>query len=305
MRRTTAVASCAKRAGAYLIAALRRPARGRLSRFGVLMATCLVALSASSAQAASRHSKRHAARDSLGQLVAAGTLHFCSDISSPPLEFFQRGTTPAGSDIDVGDALAKQLHLKPVWVNTVFSGIIPALEAGHCDVIMSQLFIKPARLKVINMVHYMNSHEALMVRRGNPLHIGGINDLCGRNVAAETGTTVALFLAAANKKCLAHHKAGVSVQTFLRDSDAVEQLGLKHVDAYGTTLETGSYDISKNKGEYQFAGKPFDKAPTGIGIRKNDPQLTHAIQRALKQIRKDGTYRKIFTEWGLKGDMIR
>lgn len=279
---------------------------GRGRHVGVVLALCLAAvISAFAGSAAASTRKASAAQASVGPLVAAGTLHFCSDISSPPLEFYKNGTDATGSDVALGDAIAAQLHLKPVWVNTAFSGIIPALQASHCDAIMSQLFDKPARRKVVSFVDYMNSSEAVLVRKGNPLHVSGIHGLCGHHVATETGTTVADFLTAESKKCQAAGKPAITVQTFLRDSDALEQLNLGHVDAYGTTLETGAYDISKNRSEFQVAGKPFGQIPTGIAVRKNDPQLLHAIQHAFAAVRAKGTYKSIMTKWGLTGDMIK
>ena len=181
-----------------------------------------------------------AAAASVGKLMQSGTIHYCSDISAPPLEFYANGTQASGSDIELGNAIAGKLGLKPVWVNTAFSGIIPALQANHCDAIISQLYDKPARRKVVNFVDYMNSSEALLVAKGNPHHITGLSALCGLPVAAETGTTISVDLAQQSKRCMSSGKKAIAVQTFLRDSDALEQLGLGHVDAYGTTLESGA-----------------------------------------------------------------
>jgi polar amino acid transport system substrate-binding protein len=269
------------------------------------VAVTAVAAIASIATVAQAGTRASAAGSSPGQLVAAGTIHYCSDISSPPLEFYKNGTTATGSDIAIGDAIAAKLKLKPVWVNTAFSGIIPALQANHCDAIISELFDKPARRKVVSFVDYMFSSSAILVRAGNPLHISGLAGLCGHHAAAETGTTIVDFFAAQSKQCTAHGKSAITVQTFLRDSDALEQLGLGHVDAYGTTVETGAYDMSKNHGHFQFAGKPFSPIPAGIAVRKNDPQLLGAIKSAFAAIKANGTYKSIMAKWGLTGDMIK
>jgi polar amino acid transport system substrate-binding protein len=247
----------------------------------------------------------NAASASVGKLMQSGTIHYCSDISAPPLEFYANGTQASGSDIELGNAIAGKLGLKPVWVNTAFSGIIPALQAGHCDAIISQLYDKPARRKVVNFVDYMNSSEALLVAKGNPHHIAGLTGLCGLNVAAETGTTISVDLAQQSKRCTSSGKKPITVQTFLRDSDALEQLGLGHVDAYGTTLESGAYDMTKNSGNYQFAGKPFGQILTGIATRKGDTQLHKAIAHAFAQVRADGQYKSIFAKWHLSGDELK
>ncbi|HLW94536.1 MAG TPA: ABC transporter substrate-binding protein [Solirubrobacteraceae bacterium] len=241
-----------------------------------------------------------------GALGQPGTIRYCSDISSPPLEFYKNGTTATGSDIDLGDAIAQTMGLKPVWVNTAFAGIIPALQAGHCDAIMSQLFDKASRRGVVDFVDYMNSSEAVLVAAGNPKHISGIAGLCGDKVAAETGTTITDFLTTQSKACAKAGKKPISVQTFLRDADALEQLALGHVDAYGTTLETGAYDMSKSThNEFQFAGKTFGQIPTGIATRKNDKSLHNAIAAAFATVMSNGTYHRIFAKWGLVADQLK
>ncbi len=238
----------------------------------------------------------------LGQ---AGTIRFCSDISSPPLEFYVNGQQPTGSDVELGNAIAHELGVRPVWVNTAFAGIIPALQAGHCDAILSQLFDKPSRRAVVNFVDYMNSSEAVLVRKGNPRHVTGIAGLCGLTVAAETGTTVTDYLAQQSKTCTAHGKKPIAVQTFLRDSDALNQLALGHVDAYGTTVETGGYDMSKNAGMFQIAGPPFGQILTGIATTKQNVALHRGIAAAFAALQRNGTYQKIMTKWGLKLDILQ
>ncbi len=239
-----------------------------------------------------------------GALGQPGTIRFCSDISSPPLEFYANGQQPTGSDIDLGNAIAGKLGVKAVWVNTAFSGIIPSLQAGHCDAILSQLLDKPARRSVVNFVDYMNSSQAIMVRKGNPAHVTGVSGLCGLTVAAETGTTITDYLATQSKDCVASGKKQIAVQTFLRDSDALSQLALGHVAAYGTTVESGGYDVSKNGGMFQLAGPAFGQIATGIATAKKNTALHDAIGSAFAALRKDGSYATIMTKWGLGPDEL-
>src|SRR4051794_5576074 len=145
----------------------------------------------------------------------------------------------------------------------------------------------------------MNSSEAIMVRKGNPDHVTGLSGLCGLSVAAETGTTVADFLATQSKACTASGKKPIAVQTFLRDSDALSQLGLGHVAAYGTTVESGGYDITKNGGMFELAGPAFGQIATGIATAKKDTALHGAIATAFAALRGDGTYKQIMAKWAL------
>ena len=271
---------------------------------GLLIAACGSSGGGSAGGSSSPAASSAAVKVPAGALGEPGSIRFCSDISAPPLEFYSNGQTPTGSDIDLGNAIAAQLGIKPVWVNTAFAGIIPALQAGHCDAILSQLFDKASRRSVVDFVDYMNSSEAVLVAKGNPHHITGIAALCGLSVAAETGTTVTDFLAAQSKKCTAAGKKAIAVQTFLRDSDALNQLGLGHVDAYGTTVESAGYAMSKTPGRYEIAGPPFGQIPTGIATTKQDTALHDAIAKAFAALQSNGTYPQIMTKWNLKPDIL-
>jgi polar amino acid transport system substrate-binding protein len=238
-------------------------------------------------------------------LVESGKLQFCSDIGTPPLESFGPGHKPEGSDIDIGTEIAKRLKLTPVWKNTAFSGIIPALQARNCDAILSQLFDKPERRQVVDFVDYMKSGEALLVPKGNPSGITGLDSLCGKTAAAENGTTIADLLRAQSKKCESAGKPSITVRLFLRDPDALQQLALKQVDAYGTTTETVSFVSAKQPDKYQLAGKPFANIDCGIATRKDNKPLHDAIAKTFASMQADGTVKKILAKWHLELDELK
>jgi polar amino acid transport system substrate-binding protein len=238
-------------------------------------------------------------------LVQPGRLQFCSDISTPPLESYGPGHKPQGSDIDIGTEIAKRLGLEVVWKNTAFAGIIPALQARNCDAVLSQLFDKPERRKVVDFVDYMRSGQALLVPKGNPQGVQGLADLCGKKVASETGTTIADLMRAQSKTCTAAGKPAITVRLFLRDSDALQQLSLKQVDVYGTTTETVSFVKSKQPEQYDIAGKPFGEILCGIATGKSNAALHDAIAKAFAAMQSDGTYHEILAKWKLGLDELK
>ena len=72
-------------------------------------------------------------------LTIPGKLVICSDIPYPPLEYFDANGNPIGSDIEIGQEIAKRLGLSAVINNTVFDTIIPALIGNKCDIIILSL----------------------------------------------------------------------------------------------------------------------------------------------------------------------
>ena len=59
------------------------------------------------------------------RIAAAGKIVYCSDMTGPPLEFLDENTKPVGSDIDLGDEIAKRFGVKVEWNNIPFNGLVP------------------------------------------------------------------------------------------------------------------------------------------------------------------------------------
>ncbi|HUY97909.1 MAG TPA: ABC transporter substrate-binding protein [Verrucomicrobiae bacterium] len=280
----------------------------RLARPLVAAAAVLVAAvgGASAVTAGNLVHPNTGSRISPPAIGVAGQLRICSDIVSPPLEYYSAGHVPTGSDVQIGNAIAGRLKLKAIWLETQFSGIIPALLAGHCDVIISQLFIKPARERVVNFLPYMYSGESIVVKHGNPDHITGLNDsLCGKTVATTIGTTAGLDITTQSASCTQAGKQPIRPLLYQDDIQALEQLALGRAQAYATTTETAAYYMGKAAGTYEFAGHPFGRILTGIAMRKGDPVLLHAMTAAFDALKHSGRYNVIMSRWGLHFDELQ
>jgi polar amino acid transport system substrate-binding protein len=237
-------------------------------------------------------------------IAKSRTLRICSAVNLPPMEFMNAETKPVGLDIDLGDAIAKRLGVTAEWINMPFAGLIPALLASHCDIIMSQLFIKPGRLKVIDEIPYMVSHEAVLVKPGMKT-VPSLESLAGEKVATVTGTTATVLLKAANKTLDAAGKKPIDIVMFPENTQALQQLQFGQVAAYGVAYETARYYIHKAPGEFAMGGPPYYTIATGIGIRKNETELNKAISSTLAGMMKDGSYAEIFRKWSLGIDMLK
>ena len=238
------------------------------------------------------------------EVAKAGKLTFCSDITSPPLEFFDENGQAIGSDIDVGTEIATPEGVKVEFKNTAFDAIIPSLQAKQCDAILSQLFDKPKRREVVDFVDYMNSGQSFLVAPGNPKKIKSIEDTSGLKIAVENGTTIQGLFDDQNKKFKDAGKPEAVVVVFPKDTDARQALQVSQVDAYGTTLESAAYFLQKAGKVFEIAGEPFNKIVAGIATRKGEADTHDAIQKAFDGMKADGTYKKILTKWGLEGDAL-
>jgi len=233
-------------------------------------------------------------------LLKDGEISFCTDPTAPPMEFLDADQKLVGAEIELGQALAGAMGVKANWANTAFNGIIPALQAKQCDAILAQLYIKPEREEVVDFVPYMYASNTVLVQEGSGL--SGIDALCGKKAAAQTGTTAADYFKEASAKCSG---GKIDIRLFTKDTDALQQLKLGLVDAYGTTLESAGYVIKQQPGKFAMAGDPFGQIECGIATRKDAKDVHDAIAKALADVQADGTYDKILAEWNLTGDALK
>lgn len=234
----------------------------------------------------------------------AGKIVFCSDIAYPPMEFYE-GSDPKGADIDIADDLAERMGVEAEYINTGFDGIIAALKAKKCDAIISSLTNSPERAKEISFVDYAQFGLAILVQKGDT-SVTSTEDLSGKNVAVQVGTTTKEVLEAESKKIEASGKPAIKVTVFPKDTDAANALRTGKVDAYITDAPPAAYFVKQAPDDFQLAATPqIDAAPVGIGIRKDDTDLQAAIGDGITAMTSDGKLLEILTEWELADAMLK
>lgn len=220
----------------------------------------------------------------------ASKLRVGSDVAYPPFEFVDEDSGEyRGFDIDLILAIGERLGMEVEIINTAWDGIIPGLLAGEYDVIISAMTILDERAVRVDFSDpYFTTGQVIAVRAGDQ-RIGAPDDLAGRVVAVQIGTT---------------------------GQFAAEKIeGVRRIDVYPTTpeaflaLKRGLADAvvvdelvaieeqNANPGEIQVVGAPFTVEYYGIAIRKGRQDLLRQINRALAQIKADGTYDAIYEKW--------
>ncbi len=238
---------------------------------------------------------------SSGTLTLAGKLVICSDIPYPPLEYFDPNSNPIGSDIEIGQEIAKRLGLTAVINNTVFDTIIPALIGNKCDIIISDQNITADRVKQVDMIPYFEAGQSFVVAVGNPAGINTTDDLCGKKVGAETGTTEVDYLAKTlSPGCTTKGKPAITSKSFGKDSDALLALQSGQVDAYFADTPPAAYYTIQHPDQFVLAPiPPLAPAFAGISVLKSNTGLRDAVQQALLSMVSDGTYLTILKKYAV------
>jgi polar amino acid transport system substrate-binding protein len=226
---------------------------------------------------------------------AAGldSLTFCTDPTFPPMELTRSNGSIFGFDVDMAKAIGTNLGISSKPLKTAFGGLIPALKAKKCDVVISGIFVTPDRLKQAGAVTYMHTHRVLLVKGGNPKGIHSPSGLKGKNVAVQAATKYEEYLKALKAKI------GFNLQSYPGDTDAVAQILLGRADAVLTQDTSAAYQIGQHKGKLQIAYLFPQKDAFGIYYRKSETQTGADLRDAVSALKQDGTLTKLAAKYHL------
>jgi polar amino acid transport system substrate-binding protein len=248
------------------------------------------------------------------QLIKAGTLTVCSDTSYPPQEYLDDNNKAIGSDIDLITAIAAKLGLKVEVKTTNFDTIIPALTGGTCDVIVSAQTITDERKVQVDMIPYFAAGQSFVVVKGNPQNIKSEDDLCGKTIAAQSGTIEADHVTGGGSgydkttglspKCVAAGKSPITLKTYTKDTDSLQALQSGIVAAHFTDEPVAGYEVVKGNGAFELAPFSLEKGSEGISVAKNHAGLRDAIKATLVAMINDGSYLEVLKKWGVESGAV-
>ncbi|MFD7835773.1 ABC transporter substrate-binding protein [Streptomyces sp. NPDC059761] len=244
----------------------------------------------------------------------AGVIKIGTDSAYAPMEFVEGGKI-VGVDPDIAEALGKQLGVKMQFTAGTFDGLITSIYTGREDAIMSSITDNKQRQeglddkgqkigKGIDFVDYFSSGLSLLVKKGNPEGIKSLDDLCGKTVAVQRGTTYEDAFKAQAEKC---GDKKLTIQAF--DTDAEAQTRVK---AGGAVADLNDYPVAaytvKTSGggnDFEIAGQQSGVGLFGIGVSKENTQLRDALKQALDAAIKDGSYGKALEKWNVQDSAVK
>lgn len=238
----------------------------------------------------------------------AGVLVIGANLQQVPSDFFAAdGKTVIGAEVDLAHAIGRVLGVKIHYLQMPFGSLIASLKSGRIDLTMSAMNDTKTREKTIDFVDYFNAGIGVLVQKGNPHKILSPDDLCGKTVALQSGTTQEAFAEAQSKKCTADGKHAVDIKVISTAAEEEQSLRTGRFAAVLDDTPEGAFvsQIAGNGQYFELAPiPPINGGPYGIGVNKADPQLSKAVQAALQKLIADGTYGRILADWGLTSGAI-
>jgi polar amino acid transport system substrate-binding protein len=223
-------------------------------------------------------------------LVNPGKLTVCSEIPYEPFEY-EEGGTYTGFDVEIMQAIADELGLELEFVNTGFDAITSgtAMAGGQCDVAASAITITEEREKNIDFSDpYYNAAQSLLVKKDSGIKT--LAEFSGRRLGVQSGTTGEAYAQAnaPSDAILVDFSSGGELFVALEAGDIEGILQDLPVNAdrakKDPTVEV--VEIYETDENYGFAVQEEGKE-----------KLLEAINAALKKIKENGTYDRIFDKY--------
>ncbi|PRD14751.1 arginine ABC transporter substrate-binding protein [Pantoea coffeiphila] len=222
---------------------------------------------------------------------AAQTIRFATEASYPPFEFVDADNKIQGFDVDLANALCREIGAECTFSNQAFDSLIPSLKFRRFDAVMAGMDITPEREKQVLFTNpYYDNSALFVVQKGK---VANIDALKGKRVGVQNGTT--------HQKYLSEKQADIQLVPYDSYQNAILDLKNGRIDAvFGDTAVVNEW-LKQNPNLAALGEKVTDKSyfGTGLGIavRQGNTELQGKFNAALDKVKADGTYKTIYSKW--------
>ncbi|WP_428493447.1 transporter substrate-binding domain-containing protein [Rhodopila sp.] len=242
--------------------------------------------------------QRVARADTLDEVKKRGTLTIGTEAAYVPYEFFKDGKI-IGYDPDIADLMVPKIGAKAQFIDTAWSGIIPALYAKKFDCIISAMTITKERAeKVLFSMPYADASNMILLRADED-RIKTADDLSGKIIGVQLGSAAAGIIKVFEAKLKAAGKPGyASVKQYDHYPEAYQDLLNKRTDAVVNSRSTMMVVMRDAPGKFKMISGISDiTAYFGMAFRKDDTALRDFVNSQLAAMKQDGTLGKLQEKW--------
>ena len=228
--------------------------------------------------------------DLMGETRARGVLRIAVEGTYPPFNFKDPKTGHlTGYDVEVARLVAARMKLKPQFVFTEWSAVLPAVTSGKVDAAISQVIITPEREQFHDFsVPYTYSGFQLIVRKNERASYRSLADLKGRKLGVRQGSVF---------EQRARAVKGIEVRTYPAVPENLQDLAFGRIDASLDDSLMVSYLLKHSELPIKAGPRVGEPVRIGVAFRKGNPDFKAAIDKILNEARADGTLRRLSFKW--------
>lgn len=221
-----------------------------------------------------------------GISFGADKLYVGTNAEFEPFEYLQNGEI-VGFDVDLMEEIAKSMGKEIEWKNISFDGLLPALQAKKLDVIIAGMTATEERKKFVNFSQtYYESNQMMLVNKENP-SVKSFDELKGHDVGVVLGYTGDIAVSEIE---------GVKVHRYNATSEAIMALKAQKVEVVVLDSEPAK-NYAKQNPELALINTDVAKEEYAIAVGKDDKALVEDIDKALDELKANGTYDKLIKKY--------
>ena len=210
----------------------------------------------------------------------------------PPMGFRDDKINIVGFDVDMAKEAAKRLGMEVEFKPIDWNSKEAELNGKRIDMLWNGLTITEKRKENILFSNaYMENKQIIVVAAKSPLKTKA--SLAGKVVGVQDGSS---SIEAVEKEA-AVAKSFKELKKYPDNVAALMDLKAGRIDALVVDEIVGRYYIAKKVGDYAVLSENFGSEEYGVGMRKDDKDLQAKLQKALDEMKKDGTSAKISQQW--------
>lgn len=217
------------------------------------------------------------------------TIVLGGDAYFPPFEYLDENENYKGFNVDIMRAIEIDMAIDIDIVPMMWKDAIAKLQAGEIDGVQGMKYTTARARQFDFSTPYFTSALAIFIKSDNNF-IKSIDDLTNLKVAVQTDDVAYSIVT---------EVSGVKIVGTDSQLQALQLLATGSVDAYVGNRETGLYSIQKygNQDCVKIIGAPINPQSYSIALQKGSDDKMALLNRGLANIKKDGTYDKIYKKW--------
>lgn len=205
-----------------------------------------------------------------------------------------------GFDIDLGETIGGCLGFKLTYKPVTFAALLTTLQAGQADIVISDIYATEERAKAADFITYSKVFDGVLVAKGNPKKITGINaSLCGTVAAENTGYVEVPLIQALGPQCKAAGKAEPEVQLYDNNQNCIQAILAGRADTYINDVNTVDSAVKAYPDKLEKAAAVTIPYSVGIAVPKGKTDFRDAVMAALVILQKAGIHTELLKKNGL------
>lgn len=228
--------------------------------------------------------------------------------SFPPYEIVNGTDSMDGASADLAVALGQLLGVKVEHAAVSgLSGLLSGIKSGRYQLAIGPVGDYPDRQQENDFIDFVQEFVVFAVPKGNPAHINGLEDTCGKRIAVMSGGSAEQVIRKQSAVCTEAGKPAVTVQSFTDQPSSILAVRSKRSDAFFSSQAPLVYFVEQAHGQLELAGtgkkNGFGDIFQGTVVPKGSA-LGDVVLDAYKALFSNGTYAAIMKKWRLDGNMI-